>query len=104
MEPFEDLDALRAVLKPLVERKLVVYLTAEDRRGAILTHGFHDPAELETLRRTAGTETPAPVSERRPAAPPPATPQLEKEVADLRERVAVLEAEVQRLKQALGGT
>ena len=37
MEPFDDLDALRATLKPLVERKLVVYLTAEDRRGAVLT-------------------------------------------------------------------
>ena len=34
MEPIDDLDALRNVLRPLVERKLVVYLTAEDRRGA----------------------------------------------------------------------
>src|SRR5437868_898428 len=47
MEPLDDLDALRQALKPLVERKLVLYLTAEDRRGAALTHGFHDPVELD---------------------------------------------------------
>src|SRR6202008_1808721 len=35
MEMIEDLDALRAALKPLVERKLVLYLTPEDRRGAV---------------------------------------------------------------------
>src|SRR5205823_7331021 len=50
MEPIDDLDALRRALRPLVERKLVVYLTPEDRRGAVLTHGFHDPRELERLR------------------------------------------------------
>lgn len=105
MEPFDDLDALRAVLKVLVERKLVVYLTEQDRRGAVLTHGFHDPAELEVLRRTAGEAppspslSPAPASERRPAAAPSS---VEKEVADLRDRVTALEAEVRRLKQNLG--
>ena len=51
MEPIEDLDALRQSLKPLVERNLVVYLTPEDRRGAVLTHGFHDPQELARLRK-----------------------------------------------------
>ena len=49
MEPIDDLDALRGVLRPLVERNLVVYLTPEDRRGAVLTHGFHDPEELKRL-------------------------------------------------------
>src|SRR5580698_1570971 len=51
MEPIEDLDALRQSLRPLVERNLVVYLTPEDRRGAVLTHGFHDPQELTRLRK-----------------------------------------------------
>lgn len=100
MEPFADLDELRATLKPLVERKLVVYLTAEDRRGAVLTHGFHDPAELEALKRTAGqAEVAAParaVVERTPA------PQVEAEVTALKARVAALEADVAALKQALG--
>src|SRR5207302_2206278 len=50
MEPIDDLDALRAVLKPLVERNLVLYLTPEDRRGAVVSHGFHDPRELERLK------------------------------------------------------
>src|SRR5579875_4054580 len=50
MEPIDDLDALRAVLKPLAERGLVVYLTPEGRRGTVLTHGFHDTQELERLR------------------------------------------------------
>src|SRR5207302_2767284 len=43
MEPIDDLDALRAVLRNLVERRLVVYLTPEGRRGTTLTHGFHSP-------------------------------------------------------------
>src|SRR5438874_1712888 len=50
MEPVEDLDALRAVLHPLVQRGLVVYLTPEGRRGTVLTHGFHDAQELERLK------------------------------------------------------
>ena len=51
MEPINDLDALRAVLKPLGERRLIVYLSPPERRGSMLTHGFHDPQELERLRR-----------------------------------------------------
>src|SRR6516164_1463970 len=46
MEPIADLDALRAVLRPLVERRLVVYLGEEGRRGTLITHGFHDPQVL----------------------------------------------------------
>lgn len=53
MEDIEDLDTLRSVLKPLVQRGLVVYLTPEERRGAVLTHGFHDAQELEHLRQRA---------------------------------------------------
>jgi uncharacterized protein YceH (UPF0502 family) len=59
MEPIEDLDTLRAVLKPLADRRLVVYLTPEGRRGTVLTHGFHDPTELERLRD--GSQGVAPV-------------------------------------------
>ena len=49
-----DLDALRAVCRPLAQRGLVVYLTPEGRRGTVLTHGFHDPHELERLKTRAG--------------------------------------------------
>src|SRR5579871_6270113 len=38
MEPISDLDALRNVLKPLAERKLIVYLLPPERRGTMLTH------------------------------------------------------------------
>src|SRR5215831_15311002 len=51
MEPIDDLDTLRALLRPMAERGLVVYLSPEGRRGTVLTHGFHDPHELERLRQ-----------------------------------------------------
>jgi uncharacterized protein len=56
MEPFDDLEALRRTLRPLVERGLVVYLTSEDRRGAVLTHGFHGPDELAQLRTRSAAQ------------------------------------------------
>jgi uncharacterized protein YceH (UPF0502 family) len=50
MEPIDDLDALRATLRPLAERGLIVYLSPEGRRGTVLTHGVHALEELEVLR------------------------------------------------------
>src|SRR5438132_8056670 len=54
MEPIADLDALRSVLQHLTVRRLVVYLTPEGRRGTVVTHGFHEPDELERLRAKDG--------------------------------------------------
>jgi uncharacterized protein YceH (UPF0502 family) len=115
MEPIEDLDHLRRVLKPLVERKLVVYLTPEERRGAMLTHGFHDPRELEQLRGHHAAE-PAPL----PAAPPTpvtqpapsradtaltameaALTEAKNEIAALKETVATLQANLTALQTEL---
>jgi uncharacterized protein YceH (UPF0502 family) len=112
MEPIDDLDALRKVLRPLVERKLVVYLTPEERRGAMLTHGFHDPQELERLRSRVTAE---PIAE----SPLPAVSassarderlsELEsglstarEELAALKQTVAGLQEELRQLKQSLG--
>lgn len=123
MEPFDDLDALRAALKPLATRKLVVYLGPEGRRGTMLTHGFCSPKELERARaaqpqdsgddeRPAARAVPA-------AATPPSAPvrdQLVEEVATLRQQVvglgeqvtalsatvAELQTQLQNLKAALG--
>lgn len=50
MEPIEDLDKLRAVCQPLAERKFVVYLTPEGRRGTMLTHGFQEAKDVERLK------------------------------------------------------
>jgi uncharacterized protein YceH (UPF0502 family) len=131
MEPIEDLDALRGVLRPLVDRGLVLYLTPEDRRGAMLTHGFHDPTELDHHRAHAAAVAVLPESHPSPApAPTPAPsraervlPTLEADVAaarqeaaaaraeatalrqtvdDLRATLTALQAEVRALKQALG--
>ena len=56
MEPIADLEALRVVDSP-ARRKLIVYLTPEERRGTILTHGFHAGDELAHLktRHAAGS-------------------------------------------------
>jgi uncharacterized protein YceH (UPF0502 family) len=118
MEPIEDLDALRALLKPLTERRLVVYLTPQGRRGTVLTHGLHAADELERLRaRYAGQalddEEPRSAPREAPAPPrPDLEPRLaaaEAEVAALRQTVAALQAdltavrdEVRALKASLG--
>jgi len=125
MEPFDDLDALRRALRPLVERGLVVYLTAEDRRGAVLTHGFHSPDELAQLRARASAQpvraeagtTPSfadagPASVRPESGEGAAGPklaetrdtiaELKAAVESLRAEVTTLRQELQALKQSLG--
>jgi uncharacterized protein YceH (UPF0502 family) len=99
MEPIDDLDALRGVLRPLVERNLVVYLTPEDRRGAVLTHGFHDPEELKRLRaRPMAEPTLAPAVVPTPA---PSRTEAADEIAALKQAVAVLRGEVDGLRDEL---
>ena len=108
MEPIDDLDALRAVLQPLVKRNLVVYLTPEDRRGAVLTHGFHDPQELKHL---PGAPTwpirhrqaaPAPMRTEAPPTPPSGLAEAQREIVALKEMVAGLQGEVRELREELG--
>ena len=53
MEPIDDLDELRSALKPLTERRLVLFLGPEGRRGTMITHGFHAPKEVEMLKSQA---------------------------------------------------
>jgi uncharacterized protein YceH (UPF0502 family) len=121
MEPINDLDALRAVLKPMVERKLVVYLTPQERRGCVLTHGFHDPQELTRLRARHAAEPLPPVapsaSVPAPAPPQPPPPsraeqmlpvletglaEAQARIAALEQTVAALQEELRNLKQSLG--
>src|SRR5438874_6965137 len=49
MEPIDDLETLRQKLRPLAERKLVVFLGPEGRRGTQIVHGFCAPADLNKL-------------------------------------------------------
>lgn len=106
MAPIDTLDALEDVLKPLVERRLVVYLTGPDRRGAVVTHGFHTGDEIARLKtQHAG----APVSISDPAvpvarAPVPAPPGFDArltaaaaEIDALKTRVAALETQLAQL-------
>jgi uncharacterized protein YceH (UPF0502 family) len=113
MEPIDDLETLRAILKSLASRQLVVYLTPEGRRGTVVTHGFHSEKELDSLRSTQ----PASEEERPPAPAPSAAPAeptkvaaLEAELAALRAQVAQLQdqlsslaVQVRELRESLGG-
>ncbi len=108
MDDIPDIDALRLLLTPLKERKLVVYLTPENRRGSMLTHGFHDPAELQRLASNpslsiAHDENPSQI------AAAPAAPGLERqlvearaEIADLRREVASLTESMEHIRRELG--
>jgi uncharacterized protein len=106
MEDIADLDTLRDLLRPLAERRLVVYLTPEGRRGTVLTHGFHSPKELEhqqtahkgeTLHLTTeGVSAPAASS---PASLRPADPGMEARLAAVESELAELRRQVHDLQK-----
>jgi uncharacterized protein len=108
MEPIADLDALRAILKSLAARGLVVYLSPEGRRGTTVTHGLHSPKELERLRASQPAdedETPAPSSPSSradsptiPGPQPRAAALLENQIAALQTDVAALRGQVGELQ------
>jgi uncharacterized protein YceH (UPF0502 family) len=101
MEPIDDLDALRAALRPLSERKMVVFLGEAGRRGTQLTHGFHAAKELEALRSRAPVEDAAPGH-----APPTRTgsddiARLSADIADLRAQIQTIQETLQQTRQQL---
>lgn len=96
MEPIADLEALRAVLRPLAERKLVMFLGEEGRRGTLITHGFLDPQDLERLRTTHAS---APSEEVHPPASEPASSSVRDEIFALRAELALLQATVAELAE-----
>ena len=105
MEPIDDLDALRACLRPLVERGLVVFLGPEGRRGTQITHGFHAPRELEALRSNARPEedvssAATPTAARSSSALEAAL--LDAHLDDVRQEIAALRTEVGDLKAKIG--
>jgi len=104
MEAIDDLDALRGVLRRLAERRLVVYVSPENRRGTMVTHGFHAPEELDHLRAAQGMAVFVPdleesthlPSNRHAAEPSPSLEarhaEIQAEVARLRNQMADLQA------------
>jgi uncharacterized protein YceH (UPF0502 family) len=98
MEPIDDLDKLRAALQPLKDRGLVVFLGPEGRRGTQITHGFHDPGELERLRQAGpAPEQVSPVVRSEPAAPS----EWKADLAQARSEIAALQTQMTDLQTAL---
>ncbi|HEX4591899.1 MAG TPA: hypothetical protein VH120_18315, partial [Gemmataceae bacterium] len=104
MEELPELEALRAVCQPLAQRGLVVYLSPEGRRGTTLTHGFHDPQELERMKsRSIDHADPGPP--RHAESPSPTAPRLDRlehEVAHLRDALTVLQRELIEIRALVG--
>ncbi|MFL5328925.1 MAG: DUF480 domain-containing protein [Gemmataceae bacterium] len=105
MEEIPDLEALRAILRRLAERKFVVYLTPEGRRGTTVTHGCQDEASLNHHRsslteaaRLADLSAPAVFSPTSHAAPP-GSRESSAELEDLRKQLADLRLLVEQLTQ-----
>lgn len=112
MEPIDDLDALRAALKPLAERKLVVFLGEEGRRGTLITHGFHAGKEVEMLKAQAPVEAAsaaAPALSSSWASAEQVTQiaselaQAKQEISTLKSQVQALQEQLKSLKESLGG-
>jgi uncharacterized protein YceH (UPF0502 family) len=98
MEPFPDRESLRAVIGPLVQRGLAVWLTPEGRRGALLTHGFHDPAEIEGLRARHSGEGVESHSMAATAASSNRLQEIQDQIGELREQVAQLRLQLEALQ------
>jgi uncharacterized protein len=116
MEPLDDLEQLREALRPLMDRKLVLLLGPEGRRGTLIAHGFYAPQELEVLRSLGRAEesvaTPGAVAGRSDAhgAMQAELQQATEAIADLQTRlrqteeaVQDLRRQIQTLKESLGG-
>ncbi len=86
-----DTDQANDLVKSLVERGFVVWLTPAERRGAILTHNLYPPDELKRLADHPSTHAvpelaPAPVERQAPVAGVTleAFERLQAEVAEIR--------------------
>ncbi|MGL4424270.1 MAG: hypothetical protein ACRCZF_26685, partial [Gemmataceae bacterium] len=101
MDDIPDMESLRQTLRSLAERKLIVYLSPPERRGTLLTHGFHSPEELRLAANLSSNEASS-ISTQSPRIEPGRLDQLEASIHELREQVRVLQAEMQKLKDQLG--
>jgi uncharacterized protein YceH (UPF0502 family) len=97
MEALPDLESLRGILAPLVDRQLVIYLSEPGRRGTLVTHGFHDPDELQHLRERLDGQQET-VLCRSSKASPGVAPTSSAEIAELREAVIQMRIQLQELQ------
>ncbi len=105
MEPIEDLPALRDALKPLAERKLVVFLGPEGRKGTLVTHGFHSPKELEVAQSRVVIEESAPSASVAPTPMPGGDlRRLTDELHDTRQEVGELRGQLSAMQTLLTQT
>lgn len=128
MEPIAGMSELRPILDSLVQKGYVAYLTPQGR-GAIVTHTFYKPEQLDRVRRDLGitgdmpSQPPAPAPESAPPAPvsPQPVPSSEASVGrlepsgtdfmgelislrdDLTAQIDELKSEVERLRQRVEG-
>lgn len=101
MEPIADLEALRQKLKPLAERKLVLFLGAEGKRGTQIASGFHSIEELDRYRTAIRNEETASPSVAASPAPVAAPPGFHEELTKVKEQVTALQSVVERLQQEM---
>ncbi|OWK40430.1 YceH family protein [Fimbriiglobus ruber] len=103
MDEIKDLEELRALLKDLASRNLVVFVTPPDRRGTVVTHGFHTPEELTREKaRHAGIALDNDPAPPRATAVPVSDTRLATaldDIAKLKETVARLEQQVEELRK-----
>ena len=109
MDRIANVEELDGMLQRLAQRRLVVFLTPPQRRGTVVTHGFHTPEELDQLFQTVAPEA----EEREGVSPgrtrPPSTPSEPAGAArkvrlprpPLREQLETLTAAVQELQRRL---
>jgi uncharacterized protein YceH (UPF0502 family) len=102
MAAIDTLDDLEEVLRPLHDRKLVVYLDPPDRRGALLTHGFHTADELARVPARAAEPEPRAAAPERGGELERRLTDAEAEIAGLKQLVADLSGQLADLKKSLG--
>ena len=98
MDAIADLTTLRTHLDRLADRGLIIWLSPPGR-GRMLTHGLLPDEKLEKVRREVGEAAAAAAT--KPAAPRAAATDESELVAELRGRIAELEAEVAELRSRL---
>lgn len=103
MDAIDTLDALEAILAALAARRLVVYLTEPDRRGAVVSHGFHPADELARLKAHFAHAPAAVAAEADPPAARPLPPPAPDVVAGLEAKLAATVAETDGLKARVTG-